>query len=275
MTKIFYFSGTGNTLWSAKHIGVLLAEEIQLFNIGRLMQLPAPDASAEKAAAAGTAAFTTIEAERVIVMFPAYAFGMPHIVRRFLCRFTINAPYIAALVTCGTSPGGALAEAARVLKRRGRRLSYAAKIPCVENYIPIFGPPPPQTVEKRLAVQRQVAARAASEILQAKTCRICTFRPFSAVISALFRVGKRFFVKWFQLGPECNACGLCAKICPAGAITMPQGKPVFSEKCEHCQACLNWCPQRAISFIRLKPDTPRYHHPAVKSSDMAAADSDA
>jgi ferredoxin len=252
VTKIYYFSGTGNTLWSARKLAALFGPTTELFNIGSVMEQPP----------------SMIEAERIIIMFPVYAFGVPVLVRRFLMRHIIHASYIAALVTCGTVSGGALAEVYGLLRRRHVRLSYAARIPSVENYIPIFGPPKEKTKEKRLAAQEESTERAGQEILAGAVNRPWLIRPFSWIVRTLFRLGKRFFVKAYTVDGICNGCALCAKICPAAAITIERKYPVFGSHCEHCQACLNWCPQRAIGYIRLKQNTPRYHHPQVKARDM-------
>jgi ferredoxin len=273
MTKFFYFSGTGNTLWSAKKIAELLGGESELFNIGvEMRKLAAGNAKlAEgnvKLAVGNVKPPGTIEADRVILLFPAYAYQAPLMARRFLQRSEIRSPYIAALVTFGTDPGGALAEVSRVLKRKNIMVSFFGVIPSVENYIPIFGPPPEQKKEKRLAMQREAAERIAQAIHEQKTNRVWTVRPFSMFISSLFRLGKPLFVKSFKVDAECNGCGICARICPAANITMNEHKPVFAPLCEHCQACLNWCPRRAIRYMRMKPDTPRYHHPEVTLPEM-------
>jgi ferredoxin len=251
-TKIFYFSGTGNTLWSAKRIAERLGGGCELINIGAEMRRPAG----------------IIEAERALVLFPAYAYQMPLLVRRFLDRCEFRAPYIAALATFGTDPGGALAEASRVLRRKGARASLFAAIPSVENYIPIFGAPTEETKSSRLALQEAATDAAARDILARKTNTVWTLRPLSACVSSLFRLGKGLFVKGFRVGSACNGCGICAKVCPAANITMSGARPVFGGRCEHCQACLAWCPGREIRYIRLGPDTPRYHHPGVTVSQM-------
>jgi ferredoxin len=252
MKKIYYFSGTGNTLWSAKKIAQLLGDDCTVFNIAAEMRKPA----------------LSIEAEMVIFLFPVYAYQTPLLVRRFLTQATIRATYIAALVTFGSDPGGALAEVYRILKRKKVVLSFAGSIPAVENYIPIFGPPSDEKKEKYLALQKNVTETMALAIKEQKTNQVMSFRPFSGFISFLFRIAKPLFVKGYTVTDRCNGCALCAKICPAGAISILEHRPVFSGKCEHCQACLNWCTMRAIRYIRINPDSKRYHHPEVKVAEM-------
>jgi ferredoxin len=251
MTKIYYFSGTGNTLWSAKRIAELLGG-CELFNIGAEIRK-----SQE-----------TIEAERIIFLFPAYAYQSPLLVRRFLIRTEIRSSYIAAIVTFGTDPGGALAEVHRILSRKKITASFFGSIPSVENYIPIFGPPQEQKKKERLAMQRNATKEMAWMLSTQHTNRIWPVRPFSMCVSSLFRLAKPLFVKGFKVTAECNGCGICVAVCPAGNIAMKGRQPVFFPQCEHCQACLNWCPRRAIRYIRLKPDTPRYHHPEVGLAEM-------
>jgi ferredoxin len=251
MTKIFYFSGTGNTLWSAKKIAELLGG-CELFNIGIEMRKP-PE---------------TIEAERIIFLFPAYAYQSPLLVRRFLTRSEIRSPYVAAIVTFGTDPGGALAEVHRVLNRKKIKVSFFGSIPSVENYIPIFGPPRERKKRERLAMQMNATEEMARALGAQRTNRVWPVRPLSICVSSLLRIAKPLFVKGFKVAIECNGCGICAAVCPACNIAMKGQRPVFSPGCEHCQACLNWCPRRAIRYIRMKPDTPRYHHPEVGLTEM-------
>jgi ferredoxin/protein involved in ribonucleotide reduction len=251
MTKIYYFSGTGNTLAAAKRLSLLLDGEV--FNIAGCMQMPE---------------YTAFAAERIVLMFPAYAYGVPFIVRRFVQRFRFDSPYIAALVTYGSAPGGALAEIAAVMKKQGRRLSFVSGIPSVENYIPIFGTPSEDICKKRLALQHDAVNAAALALAAGKQKNTVPFHPFSRLISGLFRLGKKFFVQAYTLNKKCNGCGLCVKICPVAAITLQNGKPVFGGACEHCQACLNWCPCQAVDYMRLKPGVPRYHHPDIEVAEM-------
>ena len=253
LTKICYFSGTGNTLWSAKEIALQTGGEHELINIG-------VEAGKDE---------IVLEADAVVLLFPAYAYGAPLVVHDFVKRAVFKTPYIAVFVTFGTSPGGALAEICRILKRKKTGASYFGRIPSVENYIAIFGPQKAETIKKRLLLQSKATEEAGRCVIDRRTNHINTFCPFSTFVSMLFSLGVKIFYRWYRLSTECNGCGVCEKICPVSAIVMRNGKPEFSGKCEHCQGCLNWCPQKAIHFGRLKPGIPRYHHPEVNISGMS------
>lgn len=46
---------------------------------------------------------------------------------------------------------------------------------------------------------------------------------------------------------KCSGCGKCVEICPAGAISMKNGKASIDlKKCAGCLACVTLCPQKAI-----------------------------
>ncbi len=49
---------------------------------------------------------------------------------------------------------------------------------------------------------------------------------------------------------KCNACGLCEKSCPFGAIAVVDELARTNENCTLCGACVNVCPQGALSIER-------------------------
>ncbi len=50
---------------------------------------------------------------------------------------------------------------------------------------------------------------------------------------------------------ECVGCGMCRKVCPAGAIVMRGGKPrINRKKCIRCFCCQEFCPKSAMVVHR-------------------------
>ena len=108
---IFYFTGTGNSLYAAARLAHATADRV--VSIAECMQretfsFPEP-------------------CERVGFVFPVYWYGLPVIVERFLDRLALGGcDYVYAVVTCGGSAGGT-ADALRArLQARGTALSAAS-----------------------------------------------------------------------------------------------------------------------------------------------------
>jgi ferredoxin len=252
LIKIYYFSGTGNSLWSAKKIAQLAGEPYELHTIAGEMQKSE----------------IVIEADAAVLVFPSYAYGLPLIVRRFAKRAVFKTPYTAAFVTFGSSPGGTLAALSRILKRKNCNAVCFGRIPAVENYLAIFGSPKAAALENRVSMQQKATEEAARCVIERRENRVHSFRPFSSLVSSLFSLGVKIFYRFYRIGAGCNGCGICEKICPVSAIVMRENRPSFSKKCEHCQGCVNICPQRAIQFGRVKFGTPGYQHPLVAVGDL-------
>lgn len=252
MTKIYYFSGTGNSLWSAKKIAMGVGDACELYNIG---------AEAQKDE-------IIIEADAVVLVFPSYAYGMPLIVRRFVKSAVFKTRYLAAFVTFGTSPLGTHGSLRRILKKKGIEKMFFGRIPSVENYLAIFGQQKPEKKEERRLLQEKTTQEAVQAVIERKENKVSVFYPFSAFVSRLFSLGVKIFYKYYRIGENCNGCAVCEKICPVSAIKMNKGYPVFSSKCEHCQGCVNICPLRAIQFGRVKFDSPGYRHPEIEIAEL-------
>jgi len=257
MFKIYYFSATGNSLWSARKIMQSIMEahpekKCELINIG---------IEAQKKN-------VVIEADTVVFVFPSFAFGLPLVVRRFVKNAAFKTPYMAAFVTFGSNPLGTLGSLRRIFKRKNIAKMYFGNIPAVENYLAMFGTPDAKKIEERTAMQKEATEIAASSVLEQKENSVNMFYPFSAIVWRLFYLGVKIFYKMYRVSDKCSGCAVCEKICPVSAIVMKNGRPVFTSKCEHCQGCVDLCPLRAIQFGKVKFGVQGYCHPEIKTDDL-------
>lgn len=73
----------------------------------------------------------------------------------------------------------------------------------------------------------------------------------------------------FEVTSECNGCGICENICPVQNISISDGKAVHADTCAACYACFHWCPKHAtLPTSAVLKGRSQYHHPEVTISDI-------
>ena len=114
---IFYFSGTGNTLWAARQIAEATDESLRFIpNELRKDNL----------------SYTMSDDERLGFCFPTHGWQPPHIVREFIrCSTFRNVKYVFALTTCGDNMGHAMRIIRKELRAKGLPLdaTFAVVMP--------------------------------------------------------------------------------------------------------------------------------------------------
>jgi ferredoxin len=205
-------------------------------------------------------------------VFPHYALGVPRLVRERLARLDCadnRQCYFFAVESCGAFPGNCLGQVNALLKKKSLRLSYGAVVKMFANNVVNYdmrGNPAESAAQADGAI-----ASAASAILQKQTIKIPRDKPlyqllYRTITATYPRKGRRF-----HADDTCVGCGQCAKLCPAGNITLQNAQPVFGAKCEQCVACIQYCPRQAIQFANKTQSRGRYHHPGVTLADMLEA----
>lgn len=243
-TSIYYFSGTGNSYACAFKLKEMI-EDSELHPIKQDIE--------------------SIESERIILVVPTYAYGLPKLVLKTLKKCKINCQYFAVIATCGTIPGGLFFQVYKILKRKKIKLNYYAPISTVENYFAIFKRDSLEEEAKQLIDQDIQTEIVAQKILNLDEEIKPKRKTFLRMISWVFLRGLPVVNSFIKIRKNCAKCGLCVEKCPANALYFKKNKlKIRKRKCQNCQGCINRCPLHAITFFKIKKDTPRYLHPILK-----------
>jgi ferredoxin len=254
-TKLFYFTGTGNTLFVAREIARRL-ENVQVEPVTR----------------ANSAIGNDIDT--VGIIFPVYGWGMPKIVRDFVDKMeNLSGKYVFAVCTYGGTLFASLKTVERRLKSKNVELSAGFGLRMPVNYIQIFTVLSKKRQDLMTERAKQKISRIATMVKSRQRSKI-EFWNVPVINSVLMTMNNGMIEhvfdhdKNFHVTDLCNGCGICGQICPVVNIIMKDGRPSWNHACEQCLACLHWCPQAAIQYGKVPPARGRYHHPEITVADM-------
>ena len=241
---IYYFSGTGNSKWIAQELARLTGDEVQ--SIAALLS--------EKP----TAVFAENDA-RIGIVFPIYAWGAPLLVEQFCKQIKLaSGAYPYVVCTCGDEAGKAIL---RLKKMFAYQAAWSVKMP--NNYIAGFDVDSPELEQQKISDAGERVKGIAEAVLAKSNVYDVNEGSGAGVKTAIVRPMFNRFARGtsrFSVDESCNACGLCARICPIQAIQLKDGKPVWVKKdCTQCMGCINRCPQRAIQIGSGTRDRGRYY----------------
>ncbi|MBA4347805.1 MAG: (4Fe-4S)-binding protein, partial [Clostridiales bacterium] len=217
---IYYFSGTGNSKWVAEELARRTNDEVQ--SIAALQR-------------DGTVSVYANCGSRIGIVFPIYAWGAPMLVERF-CKSLKMAEgvYAYAVCTCGDEAGLALK---RLRKMFAYRSAWSVVMP--NNYVIGFDLDSPELEASKIRAAHEKLAQIASSINARGTVYDVHEGPAAGVKTVIVRPLFNTFAmstREFIADQNCNGCGLCARICPIGAIEMKNDRPVWVKK--QCTQCL-------------------------------------
>ncbi|MCD4775696.1 MAG: EFR1 family ferrodoxin [Candidatus Aegiribacteria sp.] len=251
-TVLYWFSGTGNSLYAARKVAAGL-DDCELLPMAELSERErvSPDH------------------EIVGLVFPMYFEGLPNLVRSFADKLEINSDqYVFAVATFGGGPSWVAGELKQILKHQ---LDAVFMVPMPGNYLPLYDIASGKKVKKLLSAAESTLKKITEEIRDRNRSSGSDSLPGKL----LYRL---FHKKWSRTAPgkdakfmvtsDCISCGLCASVCPVGNVMIVDGSPQWRHRCEECLACVHWCPERAILISRKTAGQKRYHHPEITSGDI-------
>ena len=231
---IFYFTGTGNSLYVARQ---LAGENGEVLSIPQLVKN-------------GEYEF---EADEIGIVYPIYGHMPPNMVREFIKKATLKAEYKFAVLTYGNRKCSAVEIWDEVSKKAGKAFDYIATIVMVDNWLPNFD------MNEQIKIDKHIP-----ENLQKITADINERLHWHEPVTEEERRQHQGFMAYTGLDPEvgflvksensfavtdtCVECGVCVDVCPRGNYELTANGVRMSGDCEFCFACIQNCPQKAIKF---------------------------
>lgn len=261
--KILYFTATGNSLHIAKSLG------------GELLSIPKMDKE-------GIYDFSD---DKIGIVFPLHAWGVPSYVVDFLKKVTFNCDYLFAVTTYGIYSGAVAKHLTDIGNETGFTFDYINRIKMVDNYIPTFAmekeikKEPKKQIEKQFASVKADIDASKKWILKESFINKLSFNYMAKRGSKPFNK-KRLKVHVYGEGIEnyvyvedtCTQCGICTKVCPVDNIEIDKenGKIAISDKCFMCFACIHHCPSNAI-HIKGEVNKNRFRNSNIKLREIIEA----
>jgi ferredoxin/flavodoxin len=251
---IFYFSGTGNSLWAAEKISI--AQDQKLFSIADEMRK-------------NNFEYTLDDNELIGFVFPIYAWNAPKMVLDFISKLKLNnygANYTFAISTCEANIGLTMQNLKGTLNSKGLELDSAFSIVMPGNYV-ILTPIKSKTSINSILDNAEDRIEEINNSIEKRENKLeitLGKLPYlkSKLVNPIFmKYGLN--TKKFSSSDSCTSCGLCEKVCPTNNIKL-DGKPTWGNNCTQCLACINRCPKKAIEYGKSTRNNGRYYNPRCK-----------
>ena len=257
---IYYFSGTGNSLYVARHLADELGERL----CPMTLSLPLRG---------------DLEGS-VGLVFPVYGWGIPNIVENCACKLKASPrgglegaadSYLYAVMTCGDDMG----FADNILEKAlGRKLdaAFSVLMPDVYVCLPGFDVDSKEECREKFEKEEVAVKEIAACIKERKQVRLLKRGPFPWTKTYILRpLFNRFLLtdKYFHVdASKCISCGRCQKMCPVGNILIIGDVPHWQSHCSGCLACYHACPYHAINFGKMTQKKGQYNLLRMKNEIM-------
>lgn len=247
---IFYFSGTGNSLVTAKEIGEKLG-------------------NCEIVSMTGKTYHLNKTYDNIGFVYPCYFMGVPVQVQKYISNLDFSKqtnPYVFGISTFGGTTGNALPQLKNILETKNIDLNYGAKLKMFSNYIILYNMS--KNIDEKTKESKNNLKPIIKDILSKKHTQ--TGNGVKLIDWYYNRIAKKIHSKDnnFNVSDTCNGCELCSNLCPAENIEMKNNIPTFKNNCEQCTACIQFCPQKSINYKQKTQNRRRYTHPEITSNEI-------
>lgn len=261
---IIWFSGTGNSLYVARHLASAL---------GDYMVKMTPDLLSGKS-------ISHDSPERIIWVFPVYSWGIPPFVLKIIRNLNIkgiksSTPHHLVL-TCGDDTGLCAEKWRKELCERNWKAHSAFSVQMPNNYICMkgFDVDSPEVTHEKLEKAPLRISEITNKILQSEQTGITIT---DTVKGSFPWIKSQIIYPWFvhhAMSPipfnhnnDCISCRKCATICPLDNITMAiqpgndRPTPSWGHNCAFCLGCYHICPKHAVEYGNKTKNKGQYINP--------------
>lgn len=226
---VFCFTATGNSLYVARRL------DDNVISIPQVLR--------------GNNFF--FEDEAIGIVAPIYGSEMPYMVQEFLKRAHLKTDYFYIILTYGCSSGAASSLMEKLVQNCSIHVDYFHTVLMVDNFLPGFDMNREKSVEKHieqqiLAVKKDIEERK-KEIQRDSETDLALYDNVMRVSAEHPELSWKNII--FRTSDACTGCGLCTRLCPAGCISMVNGKALHKDDgCQKCMACIHGCPANAVTM---------------------------
>lgn len=235
-----YFSGTGNTRFCVEKF------------------VHSMDETARCIAIEDTSTIQAIkQSDTIVLAYPIYFSNLPKIMRDFLDsnRNIFYGKNVFIIATMGLFSGDGTGCAARVLKKSGAKIIGGLHIrmpDCIGD----------KKLLKKTKEKNHAIIKHAEEKIEKAVATTKGGKAPREGLSFLYHMAGLFGQRlWFynktkhysdklKINAEkCVGCGICAKLCPMGNLSIENGTAISCSQCTMCYRCISNCPQQAITLL--------------------------
>ncbi len=233
---IFYFTGTGNCLYVARQ---LADKDTEILSIPQLVKQGRYD----------------FKADEIGIVYPIYGHMPPNMVREFIKKARLDAPYKFAVLTYGNRKCDAAEIWDRISREAGTPFDYITTMIMVDNWLPNFD------MNEQMKIDKGIP-----ESLDRISADLAQRRHWKEPVTELERTQHQEFLQrtgidpdkgfllasqdYFVVADNCIGCAVCVDVCPKGNYEMTSRGVKVEGDCEFCFACIQNCPQKAIQFSK-------------------------
>lgn len=253
-TIIYYFTGTGNSLYIARETACYLGD-CEIVPMAKLINEECIECNYDK----------------VGIIFPIYYGGLPKFVLEFMNKLKVKEDtYVFAISTKGGTEGVPMKQIDSILKKQNNKLSFSHYVTMPDNYIKIYKVKDDEYIKNLIEKEKRILLR---ELNLVKDNKIKPIKKglYYYTISPLYKSFIRsvnFKDQKLVIDGNCTRCGLCQKICPVDNIYLVNGFPSWKHQCQQCMACIQACPKRSINIGKKTVNRKRYINPYVHVNDI-------